>query len=157
MGGVLSGIAVATHEAHHRFTVFGYVRDDHGIPTANVRVIIVDKRLDRANTTFSDGEGYYEGMIHIHNEDLGDEITVMAGDQQKTIRAEFDPEDTSSERRVQVDFGAPPSASSAEQSDPRLIYGVAALVVLSIVVAIGASRFRKKNQKKVQKRSKQKK
>jgi len=105
--------ARATHEAEHRFTVSGYVRDDQGQPVSGERVIVVDKRLDQANTTFTDKEGYFEALLHIHDTDVGDEIAVMAGDRQKSIRAEFDPADHKTERRVTVDFGAAPTARPA--------------------------------------------
>lgn len=150
IGGVLLGTAFATHETEHRFTVFGYVRDDQGRTIPNARVIVANKRLDQANTTFSDNDGYYEALLHMHNESLGDEIAVMAGDKQKTIRAQFDPEDHKTERKVQVDFGAPASSAPVAQGPPVWMYGGGAAVVLLLAAAVWVSLSRKQAAQRVQ-------
>lgn len=156
IGGVLLGTAWATHETEHRFTVYGYVRDDKGQPVPNERVIVVNKRLDQANTTFSDSDGYYEALLHMHNDSLGDEIAVMAGDDQKSIRAQFDPEDHKTERRTEVDFGAPASSAPAVQGPPAWIYGGAAAVLILLAGAVWASLSKKKAAQQVQKKGKKK-
>ncbi len=102
----------ATHEADHRFIVYGTVHDDRGNPVADARVIVVDPRLDQGMTAFSDSNGAYEALLHLHDTDLGDEIIVTAMDQKKTVRAEFDPSDKHTARKARVDFGAPGSEHS---------------------------------------------
>lgn len=145
---------MATHEADHRFIVFGYVRDDRGRPLKDQKVIVVDTRLDQGMTTFTDRDGYYEALLHLHNEDLGDEITVMTGDQKKSIRATFDPDDKHTERKTRVDFG---SAAAVEPPTPVWGYGLAALAAAGVAVTIGVIRYRRRGQKQSQKRSKTKK
>ena len=152
--GLLPGAARATHEVDHRFIVYGYVWDDRGRPVKGERVIVVDDRTDQANTTFTDGDGYYEALLHLHNQDMGDEITVMVSNQKKSIRATFDTEDKSSERKMRVDFGAPSTA--VETSTPVWKYGVAALIVVGLVVTIRAIQSRKKNQGRARKGFKKK-
>ena len=155
LAGLLPRAAVATHEVDHRFTVYGYVRDDRGKAVKGERVIVVDDRTDQANTAFTDSDGYYEALLHLHNQDMGDEITVMVGDQKKNIRATFDPEDKAAERKVRVDFGAP--ATTVETSTPAWKYGVAALVAVGLVIAIRAIRSSKKSQRHARKGTKQRK
>jgi hypothetical protein len=152
--GLLPRAAMATHEADHRFTVYGYVRDDRGRPVKGERVIVVDDRSDQAHTAFTDGDGYYEALLHLHNQDMGNEITLMVRDEKKSIRATFDPEDKSSERKVQVDFGAPLAADEA--SVPAWKYGVAVLIVVGLVMTIRFIRSSKKSQRRAGKGSKQK-
>jgi hypothetical protein len=154
---VLATPAWATHEAEHRFTVYGTVRDDHGAPVSGERVIVVDKRLDQANTTFTDGEGYYEALLHIHDSDLGDEIAVMAGDKQKSIRAEFDPKDHETERKAKVDFGAPPSAESPGSPAAQKIGLLAIVVAGAALLMIGLIRYGKRSKPKGRKGRKSKK
>lgn len=151
LDGLLPRIVMATHEADHRFTVYGYVRDDHGRPIKGERVIVVDTRLDAGNTAFTDGDGYYETLIHLHNEDLGDEIVVMVKDQRKTIRATFDPEDLRAERKVQVDFGA--TEGMVQTQTPVWIYGVGALILVGLFVTIRTIRQNKRKQRRSRKGS----
>ena len=149
-------LASATHELDHRFTVFGYVRDDNGRPIKGERVIVVDERLDLGNTAFSDGDGYYEALLHLHNDSMGDEIVVMVGDERKTLRATFDPEDTKTERRVQIDFGAPPS-KDVNSDNTVLRYGVAGALVAGIALVIIMKRSKTRSRKDSGKGSKKKK
>ena len=150
LAGLFPRPALATHEADHRFTVYGYVRDDRGNPIKGERVIIVDTRTDQARTAFTDQEGYYEGLLHLHNDNLGDEVAVMVGDQRKTVRATFDPEDLESERKVQIDFGAESTSAGEVTSLPTWVYGMGALVVLALI--FGAFRYGKRSKKSGRKR-----
>ncbi|MBI3811333.1 MAG: carboxypeptidase regulatory-like domain-containing protein [Nitrospirae bacterium] len=104
---LLASPAFATHENDHRFIVYGTVHDGRGNPVADARVIVVDPRLDEGMTAFTDRNGGFEALLHLHNADLGDEIIVTALDQKKTIRAEFDPNDKVTVRKARLDFGAP--------------------------------------------------
>lgn len=123
----------ATHETDHRFTVFGYVRDDKGKPIEDTKVMVVDTRVGEGSTAFTDRSGYYEVLLHLHNDNLGDEIKITAQDQSKTIIANFDPSDKRTERKVQVDFGAPPAGNS---SSPMTlwIYGAGVVLIMAALV-----------------------
>lgn len=106
--------AFATHEVDHRFIVHGTVRDGQGRPVPDAKVIVVASRLNEGMTAFTDRNGRYEALLHLHNSDLGDEIIVTAMDQRKSIRVEFDPNDLSTPRGAEVDFG--PSTDEAQGS-----------------------------------------
>jgi hypothetical protein len=127
--------ARATHENDHRFTVFGYVRDANGKAVPDAKVIVVDPRLDEGTTAFTDRGGYYEALLHLHNDDLGDEIIVTALEQRKTIRATFDPNDSGTVRRAQVDFG-PAGATASGPDNWKWIAGGAVLVVAAVLAAM---------------------
>ena len=103
---VWGGILFATHDADHRYTIFGFVRDGSGRPVQDTRVIVTDTRLGDGLTAFTGKDGSYEVTLHLHNENLGDEIVVSAHEEEKRIKASFDPSDKFSERRAKVDFGA---------------------------------------------------
>jgi len=149
--------AWATHETDHRFTVFGYVRDDKGEPIEDTKVMVVDTRVGEGSTAFTDRSGYYEVLLHLHNDNQGDEIKITALDQFTIITANFDPSDKRTERKVQVDFGAPPAEKS---SSPATLWIYGAGVVL-IMVALVYWRVHTQKKAKVQaqgwKKSKKKK
>lgn len=148
LDGLLPKPVMATHAADHRFIIAGYVRDDRGRPITGEKVIVVDTRLDEGMTTFTDRDGYYEALLHLHSESLGDEIVVMVKDQRKSIRAAFDPDDKRTERKAEVNFG---SAAVSETSTPAWGYGLAAAVVVGIALTIGAIRYRRRGQKQFRK------
>lgn len=154
LNGLLPKPVLATHEAEHRFTVYGYVRDDRGRPMVDEKVIVVDTRLDEALTTFADQDGYYEALLHLHNEDLGDEVVVMVKEQRKSIRVTFDPDDKHTERKAEVNFGS--ATAAVESSTPAWGYGLAAAVVVGIALTIGAIRYRRRGQRHLQRGSKPK-
>ncbi|HET6464735.1 MAG TPA: carboxypeptidase-like regulatory domain-containing protein [Nitrospiria bacterium] len=124
-----SSQALATHETDHRFTVYGTVHDDQGHPVADTKVIVVDPRLDEGMTAFTDHNGDYEALLHLHSTDLGDEIVVTALDRRKSIRAEFDPNDKVTVRKARVDFGSPGTDHPASGWFGAPVLAGAALVV----------------------------
>ena len=107
------GLADAMHETDHRFTVSGYVRDKDGKPTGDARVYVRDLRDQKIEgvTTYTDRTGYYKAVIHLHNDNAGDQIQVSVHNEKagledaKDIRAEFNPRDAKTERRAKVNFG----------------------------------------------------
>ena len=134
--------AHATHEADHRFEVYGTVRDDKGQPQAKTKVIIVDSRINQGTTVFTGENGEYKGTLHLHNSDLGDEITIAANGQRKTVRADFDPEDTEATRKVRVDFGAPGAPGSGSSGVGRNAV-IAAVVLIALALVVMAKRRKK--------------
>jgi len=127
---MVPSIVWATHEADHRFTVYGYVRDAQGHAIQDTKVMVVDSRIGEGSTAFTDQNGYYEVLLHLHSTNQGDEITITTPDETKTITANFDPADTTTERKVQVDFGAPLSETS---SGPAVLwmYGAGAALIMA--------------------------
>jgi hypothetical protein len=144
--------ALATHEADHRFLVFGYVRDGQGRPLAGQRVVVVDTRLNHGKAAETGRDGYYEALLHLHNEDLGDEITVTVGDERKTTKAEFDPQDQHTDRKAQVDFGPPPAAGTPAGPGRGWSYGLT--VVVAGLLVMGFLRYRKQTRTQPRKKTK---
>lgn len=138
-------IAFAVHEADHRYTISGYIRDEGGNSMPRINVILEHKDGQTKKAT-TNRRGYYEVLFHLHNENLGDEIIVKAGDEVKKITVAFDPKDRRSERQGRVDFGAPGKASEPEEySEYNWIYWTAAaLLAISAYLVF----FRKKKRQK---------
>jgi hypothetical protein len=135
---VWSAVAYATHENDHRFTVYGYVRDQQGNAVSG-RTVAVSHIGGQKKSTTTDVFGHYEVVLHLHNDNRGDEIDVVTGDETKKIAAEFDPDDRLTLRSAEVDFGAPGKGAGAR----RLTWGaVAGAIVLSY---FGFSYLRRKN------------
>lgn len=95
---------LSTHEVDHRFTVFGVVRNSSGVPQSNIKVMVSDTLTGEGNTVFTDEKGYYEVVLHFHNNNLGDEIRVISGPFKKSIRASFNPDDRVTERKSEVNL-----------------------------------------------------
>jgi len=138
-----SGSALATHEADHRFTISGYVRDAAGKPLSGSLVILEHKGGVKKEKK-SDPRGYYEVMFHLHNDNIGDEIFVSVGDVVRKIMVQFDPDDRFTDRRSEpVNFGA------ASKDTSEWIYwsgGVA--LILSALVYLRAFKKKKPRQKR---------
>jgi LPXTG-motif cell wall-anchored protein len=95
----------AEHEADHRYTVKGYVRDAAG-KAKEATPVVVEHKGDKKSAT-TDGRGYYEVRYHLHDANKGDEIIVTTGGEVKKIAVDLIPGDHMTERIGRVDFGAP--------------------------------------------------
>jgi hypothetical protein len=153
---LLASPVFATHEMDHRFIVYGTVHDDRGNPVADAKVIVVDPRLDQGMTAFTDSNGDFEALLHLHNTDLGDEIIVTALDQKKTIRAEFDPNNMVAVRKARVDFGAPGTGRRSGWYESRAVAG-AALILGAAAVFILLKRYRRRKKPPASQKSRKKK
>ena len=137
LGALLSGVpvAMAEHEADHRFTVEGAVCGAGGEPVAGVEIIAKDARVSVLRTTLTDDRGHYKVTLHLHNDNKGDPIVVYVKDkdgtvqQERRVTAEFDPKDVHTERKTTVNFGSGCEALSDEP--PSWVYYGAGLVVLA--------------------------
>lgn len=96
--------ALATHEPDHRYVVLGYVKDGAGRPLAGATVRVVRARTGLAYPARTDGEGFYLVVVHLHDEDLGEILTVSAAGASAKITATFDPRDKRVERGTRVDI-----------------------------------------------------
>ena len=139
----------ATHDTQHRYTVFGYVRDEQGKALLDARVIVTDTRLGEGGTAFTDENGYYEVLLHLHNDNIGDEIVIKAQAQEKRMKASFDPQDHFTERRAQLDFG-PKVQVKSDQRWRYYGYGAAAVLIVGALISW---RFTKKKAKRQKERS----
>lgn len=134
----LSGIVFGLHEADHRFTVLGHVRDGQGEGKSGIVVTLEHKGGVKQQTT-TNSSGYYESVFHLHDENLGDEIIVTAGAEVKRIVTVFDVDDKHSVREGRLDFGAP------EKQQP-FAYGLWVAVGVLLSVGIYYSLMKKKKQ-----------
>lgn len=151
---LLGGLAVAAvvssgsvgwamHATDHRFTVWGHVADEGGRPLSGVKVTVRDARLPDAVTTLTHRDGSYEAVLHLHNDNVGDEVVVAAGDRIQRIRATFNPSDVHTERKTEVNFGSAIQGQSA--AGEWWPWALAALVTFG-VVAWGVARRRVRRQ-----------
>lgn len=138
--------ATAEHEADHRFTVEGSVCGAGGEPVAGVEIVAKDARISVVRTTLTDDRGYYKVTLHLHNENRGDPIVVFVKDkdgkvqQERQVKAEFDPKDVHTERRTTVNFGS--GCESLSDEPPPWVYYGAGLAVLAAGAWVGARLLR---------------
>ncbi len=147
---LLSTHSFAEHEANHRFLVSGYVRDSAGKALGNSSVELEHKGGEKKKVS-TNRDGYYEARLHLHDENLGDTIIVVASGVTKKIKVEFDLGDEISFRGASLDFGAPSSDDA-----PIWVF----LTIASLVVFIGSVYFflvKAKKNKKAADKLKQKK
>ena len=138
-----AGMVLAEHEPDHRYTVRGYVRDAAGKPKKDVPVL-AEHNGGTKESIKTDGSGYYEIRFHLHDSNKGDEITVTADGATKKIAADFDPNDKTTWRIGNVDFGAPAAPAG---------WGWVAFVGGGAVAAGGGYYFRRR-QKQVRREEK---
>jgi hypothetical protein len=156
--GVLNpGVAWATHEMDHRFTISGHVRDKDGKPVRDVKVQARDLRDQKIDpvTSYADGSGFYKLLLHLHNSNAGDPIQISVKDERsgldevKKIRADFDPADKHAERQARVEFGPGSDASGGvsggvvgtEDASKLWLYGVGG-VLLAAAIGVAVVRVR---------------
>ena len=146
-GGSFPGVAVAMHEADHRFAVEGHVCGPDGQPVADAQVFVKDQRDQRVSgtTVYTDRRGRYKAVLHLHNDNRGDPILVTAGDKEQRITAQFDAKDHETERKAVVHFGA--GCESAGGPEPWM-YGVG-IGVLAVAVFAGARLMRRQRRSQV--------
>lgn len=97
-------LVFAEHEANHRYTISGYIRDVNGNPLANVEVVAVDMNVGIAEKGFTDKNGKYNVLLHLHDENLGDDLTITALGISYQAEAIFDPRDATTERGLRLDL-----------------------------------------------------
>lgn len=145
----LSSPVVATHEVDHRFTVEGFVCGVGGQPAADQKVIVKDTRVSVVETAYTDSYGYYKATLHLHDDNLGDPVLIIAGDQEQKTKVQFDPEDRSSERSIRVDFG---TGCAVEREPPAWLLYAAGVIALLLAAYAGTRMVRKL--RKAQRRAK---
>lgn len=128
----------AEHEANHRYLVSGYVRNAAGEALEDTEVNLEHKEKGKKKVR-TNSDGYYEARFHLHNENLGDTITVIASGVTKKVKVEFDTEDGVSFRGSSVHFGA----ESNDNSPIWTFLTIASLVVLSGAVYFGLIKGKK--------------
>jgi hypothetical protein len=142
--GVFAAPVLAEHEIDHRFVIEGVVCKPDGQPAADMEVVARDARISLGRTHYTDSHGRYRIQLHLHNDNAGDPIVVSAGSDEKKIRADFDPKDMKTERKVIVNFGS--GCATPEQGGAWVYYGagVGAAVAAAFV---GARWLNRKSQR----------
>jgi len=102
--GLAVGQARAEHEVNHRYVMLGYMKDANGrpLPGVAVRVSRVKTELHYEETT--DQDGFYAIIVHLHDENLGEQLEVGARGLSVAHVAQFDAQDTKTERGTRIDF-----------------------------------------------------
>lgn len=120
---------IALHKSDHRFRVSGFVRDNAGRALPDAGVTLEHKGSQQKKQVKADRWGFYEALFHLHNANLDEEIVITVGSEVKLVPIVFDPDDVVSDRKVEVDFGAP-----AADSGGGWLYGGVAVLLLAVFV-----------------------
>ncbi len=135
-------VALATHEADHRFMVEGYVCGPDGKGVSSADVLVKDTKISYGQVVRTDGDGYYKAMFHLHNDNFGDPLLVEARGEQQHLKVEFDQKDLESDRKIRVNFG-----TGCEVSGPPLWIwwgGGAVVAVAGGVIGMKLARSQRK-------------
>jgi len=143
----------AEHTPEHRFTISGYVYDDAGKPLSGA-VVIRDRGGQILGTIDVGVTGYYQVHLHLHNSDLGEKLLVHSEAGEKELIVKFDPNDKTTERQAEVNFGVVPSSSSIWQNG-YVMATVGAGLVGGIYLVIRRRNHRQKGIAKKRRRQKQ--
>jgi hypothetical protein len=98
--------ASATHLPDHRFLVLGFVTDGEGRPVAGTRVIVTRLKTGLEYPTTTERNGFYLVVLHLHDENQGEQLGLDAKGVKGAVRARFDPHDKKVERGTRVDVRA---------------------------------------------------
>jgi hypothetical protein len=98
--------ADATHLPDHRFLVLGFVTDGEGRPVTGAHVVVTRLRTGLEYPTTTERDGFYLVVLHLHDENQGEELGLDAKGVKGQVRARFDPHDKKSERGTRVDVRA---------------------------------------------------
>ena len=94
----------ATHEVDHRFSIYGEVRYVNGSVAVGIPVQLLGGEDSILTEVETDELGRFRILLHLHNEDLGKKFDVAVADQRVKATIEFDPDDTTTERKQRFDF-----------------------------------------------------
>lgn len=101
---VLAAPAAATHEVHHRFTVWGKVSFEDGTPLGKETIYLTVKNGTPMGTIDTDENGRYRLVLHVHDKDVNKVFDMTVRNATQKVRLDFDPADHETERTRRVDF-----------------------------------------------------
>lgn len=147
LGALLAGLpaAMAMHEVDHRYTVEGFVCSPDHQPVSSVQVIAKDTKASIGATALTDDRGYYKITLHLHNENRGDPVLVIAREEERQITAQFDVKDIQTERKVRINFGTGCEVTTDDGPPDWVWYG-GGVLVLAGAAFIGMKAARKRKQ-----------
>jgi len=134
----------AEHTPEHRFTISGYVYDAAGksVPGA---VVIKDASGGVLGSTEAGGSGYYSIQLHLHDSDAGKKLLIETEAGKKELIAKFNPNDKTTERLAEVNFGLVPPHSGFIDNKP-VLFGIAAVISAGTVYFVTRKRKKPKHQ-----------
>ena len=101
---ILLGVpATATHAPDHRFIVIGFVTDAEGRPVAGTRVVVTRLKTGLEYPAHTERDGFYVVVVHLHDDDEGERLSVSARGVTGEVRAGFDSRDKKVERGTRLD------------------------------------------------------
>ena len=138
------------HTAEHRFRVYGKVYDNSGNPLSG-NVYIKDAADRILGMTEASGSGYYTIRLHLHNSNLGDKLFVQSKGGTQELIVRFDPDDKTTPRMAEVNFGVVPPSTGWSSNRPLLV-GIATLAVASTFYFVMKKRKQQKKRHDKKKR-----
>ena len=148
--------AFADHEPNHRYHVWGYVKDKTGKPFAGEKVTVKHEKTGQTGIGVSGGNGRYEVKLHLHDDNLGDELTVSVKGAIKKAEVKFDPKNVTTERFGQVDLAienrTAPAPPPPLYQRPSVLIGTGAgfAAILGLVLWTGQNRKRRREQRRAE-------
>lgn len=137
----------ALHEVDHRFTVRGQICGDDGEGIGAVAVSVKNTRADISGNGKTDSDGFYEVVLHLHNENQGDPLVVQAGEFETTGRVDLDPNDPKTERIVTINLGQPCRALPFWSQAWVLAWFVAlvGIIIIFVIRQVGGKKVKVSN------------
>ena len=137
----------AEHEADHRYLLFGTILSDKNAPIKG-RAVSVRDGLTVLGSTTTSAEGKYQITLHLHDSDLGRELSVQSGDTKTTIRVKFKAGDPATQRQHQLDFTGGEAQDNPDPKKasgiPLAVYYFAGIALILVLANFVGKRVRKK-------------
>ncbi len=102
-------------------------------------------------TTDTSRSGYYSIHLHLHNSNHGDKLLIRSGTGEKELIVRFDPDDKTTQRKAEVNFGVIPPSSGLISNKPFL-FGIATILVAGTYYVLIKRRGNRKRQSSKKKR-----
>jgi hypothetical protein len=144
----------AEHTPEHRYTISGYVYDSAGKPLPGT-VAIKDASNGVLGTTEAGRSGYYEIQLHLHDSNVGNKLLIESEAGKKELIVKFNPNDKTTERLAEVNFGVvpPPSAAGGNRV---FLFGLATVIAAGAFYLLGRKRKQRKHHNNIAKKKKKK-
>jgi hypothetical protein len=161
LGVLCFSVVSAEHEPNHRFTIMGEVVDVNGNPVPGVEVTATDTRIGLSEVGVTDGSGRYSIQLHLHDENLGDVLTISARGVIYEDKVAFSPQDLRTERIMVLNLKGD-TWSLGEKSEkggsnlPSIIILIAIVVILYLGVKSPGKGSKKAAEPQKKKRKKRK-
>jgi hypothetical protein len=119
--------------------VRGQVCGDDGYGIGGSVVSVKDSRADVSGSGKTDSNGFYEIVLHLHNENQGDPLVVRSGGYEEEGRVELDPNDPKTERIVTINLGQPCRALPFWSQAGFLagFFAIAGIIIFLVIRQVG--------------------